>query len=61
MCIWNGNDAQGYRVAVRWTLSGHAHRFVSYAARERGACADHGMSHHHIEDGMFHKRNTPCR
>ncbi len=55
---WNGNDAQGYRVAVRWTLSGTHTGFGPYGAPSGARVRIMGLSHHHIKNGMFHKEYT---
>ena len=55
---WKGNDEQGYRVAVRWTLSGthtgYGYLGVPSGARVRAMC----LSQHRVKQGMFKQEFT---
>jgi predicted ester cyclase len=50
---WLGNDDEGYRVAVRWTLQG-THRGPGLYGDPTGKRANiMGISHYHIKNGKF--------
>ena len=55
---WNGDDERGYRVAVRWTLtgthSGHGAHGPPSGARVRAMC----LSQHRIRNGAFAQEFT---
>lgn len=55
---WNGDDARGYRVAVRWTLTGTHTGQGIYGAPSGARIRIMGLSHHHIRQGIFHKEVT---
>ncbi len=55
---WNGDDAQGYRVAVRWTLTGTHAGYGEYGEPSGARVRIMGLSHHHIKHGIFHKEYT---
>ena len=55
---WNGDEAQGYRVAVRWTLRGTHTGYGVYGAPSGARVRIMGLSHHHINQGLFHKEYT---
>jgi predicted ester cyclase len=50
---WQGNDDEGYRVAVRWTLQG-THRGPGLYGDPTGKRVNiMGISHYHIKNGKF--------
>jgi len=55
---WNGDEAQGYRVAVRWTLSGTHTGYGVYGPPSGARVRIMGLSQHHIKNGIFHKEYT---
>ncbi|GAC1354209.1 MAG: ester cyclase [Herpetosiphon sp.] len=55
---WNGDDMQGYRVAVRWTLTGTHTGYGVYGKPSGARVHCMGLSHHHIKNGLFHKEYT---
>jgi predicted ester cyclase len=50
---WNGDDKQGYRVAVRWTFSGTHTGYGVYGAPSGAHVRCMGLSQHHINGGKF--------
>ncbi|MBA3947141.1 MAG: ester cyclase [Herpetosiphonaceae bacterium] len=55
---WNSDDAQGYRVAVRWTLTGTHTGYGVYGAPSGARVRIMGLSHHHVKNGTFTKEYT---
>jgi predicted ester cyclase len=55
---WNGDDQAGYRVAVRWTLSGTHGGFGPYGPPSGARIRIMGLSQHHVRNGIFHKEWT---
>lgn len=55
---WNGDEAKGYRVATRWTLSGTHTGYGVYGAPSGARIRIMGLSQHHIKNGIFHKEYT---
>ena len=55
---WTGDDARGYHVAVRWTLTGthtaHGNLGAPSGARVRAMC----LSQHRVRDGKFTQEFT---
>ena len=50
---WNGDDTRGYRVAVRWTLSGTHAGYGEYGPPSRARILAMGLSQHTIKNGLF--------
>jgi predicted ester cyclase len=48
-----GNDAEGYRVAIRWTFQGTHQGHGIYGAPTNKRIRMTGISHHHIENGQY--------
>ena len=48
-----GNDADGYRVATRWTFQGTHEGYGVYGPPSGKRAQIMGVSHHHIKDGKF--------
>lgn len=55
---WNGDDAQGYRVAVRWTFTGTHTGIGMYGSPSNARVRIMGLSQHHVKNGIFHKEFT---
>jgi len=50
---WNGDEAQGYRVAVRWTFTGTHTGYGVYGAPSGARVRAMGLSQHHINASKF--------
>ena len=50
---WLGNDAEGYRVAVRWTLQGTHHGPGLYGDPTGRRVNIMGITHYHVKNGKF--------
>jgi predicted ester cyclase len=55
---WNGNDDEGYRVAVRWTLEGTHDGPGEWGEPSGARVSMMGLSHLRIEDGRFVEEST---
>ncbi|MCP4360627.1 MAG: ester cyclase [Chloroflexi bacterium] len=55
---WPGNDDEGYRIAVRWTLQGTHHGPGLYGDPTGKRVNIMGISHFHIKNGKFVKEWT---
>jgi predicted ester cyclase len=55
---WNGNETAGYRVAVRWTLSGIHTGYGGYGDPSGARIQIMGLSQHHIKQGQFVQEYT---
>ena len=50
---WNGDDASGYQVAVRWRLSGTHTGYGRYGEPSGSRVSIMGLSQHHVKQGKF--------
>jgi predicted ester cyclase len=55
---WNGNETAGYRVAVRWTLSGTHTGYGTYGEPSGARIQIMGLSQHHVNQGQFVQEYT---
>ncbi len=55
---WNGDETQGYRVAVRWTFTGTHTGIGIYGAPSGTRVRIMGLSQHHISNSVFAKEHT---
>jgi predicted ester cyclase len=55
---WNGNDETGYKVAVRWTLSGTHMGYGSLGAPSGARVRIMCLSQHYVKNGMFTQEFT---
>ncbi len=55
---WNGDAAQGFRAAVRWTFTGTHTGIGTYGEPSGARVRIMGLSQHHIKQGVFVKEYT---